>query len=142
GAAPSDELAETCVISVSASLSYCQNERSSIRGFVLWRRSDRSRDHHSSRYSRAGSTQMTEHSRKVLLGFEAKLLRQSRTPGGITEPENRFGELWGQGGSNLYYGSAVTAHTCANRLVVAAVKDGGVERLHKTKSLYCLAESD
>ena len=70
-AAYSDELAEICdVISVSARLSYCQGEISSVRELVLWRPSDGSRDHHSSRYSRAGSTQMTEHSRKVLVGFE------------------------------------------------------------------------
>ena|SRR5215469_4063949 len=79
-AAYSDELAEICdVISVSARLSYCQGEISSVRELVLWRPSDGSRDHHSSRYSRAGSKQMTEHSCKVLVGLKPQATATSRT---------------------------------------------------------------
>src|SRR5262249_52930840 len=51
-AAYSDELAEVCdAISESAGPSYCKSEINSVRGFVLRCRSDRLRDHHSSRYS-------------------------------------------------------------------------------------------
>src|SRR5262250_1484594 len=67
----SDEVAEICdVISVSARLSYCKGEISSVR-CIVWPFRRIAGPPFQLIFSRAGCTQMTEHSRKVLLGFEA-----------------------------------------------------------------------
>jgi sigma-B regulation protein RsbU (phosphoserine phosphatase) len=76
---------------------------------------------------------------------------------GITESENRCGELWGQERLEpllrvcrdctsaqivepILDEILVFGKDCSQKddvtLVVAAVKDGGVYRLHKTESLY------